>query len=135
MLNSKYQIEIIDDSFEIIRSEGWGYVNNVCVFDEKIFLLNKTTTPSELEGGNCIVSYKFKIVKKITTVIVFITDYSDTKEYEYYKYDCIHNTIKECNANSITRETVNDGVVLEIRVPTSVSSEQKPTYYEKCIIS
>ena len=126
MLNSKCQIEIIDDSFEIIRSEGWGYVNNMCVFDEKLFSLNKTTTPSTLEGGNCIVSYKFTIIEKNTSVIVFITDYSYKKHYEYYKYDSIHNTVKECNANSIIHKTVNGEVVIEIRVPDNVPSEPKP---------
>lgn len=135
MLNSKSQIEIIDDSFQIIRNEGCGYVNNLCVFDENIFLLNKTNSATELEGGKCIVSYKFTIVEKITSVIVFVIDYIDKKRYDYYKYDCINNTIKECNANSIIHKTVNGELVIEIRVPTNVSFENKTTYCEKCVIS
>lgn len=90
-------IQIIDNIFYITRSEGWGYVENICEFDKEIFeLIDKKNVPSPLEGGNCEVTYKFKIKQtdKPNSYIVFIEDFGDKKNMSgTYIYDNNENII------------------------------------------
>ncbi len=80
-------IEIKENIFEIIRYEGWGYVQNKCKFDKNIFKLEILLEPSGLEGGSCKTIYKFQILKNNNSYIKFTQDYYGDKNYEYYFYD------------------------------------------------
>jgi|LakMenE01Jun11ns_1017448.scaffolds.fasta_scaffold9849921_1 hypothetical protein len=86
-MNTPYTIQVITPLFSISRSEGWGYVENTCEFDKDTFeLLDITYVPSPFEGGNCQVTYHFKINQpdKPNSCIVFIEDWGDNK----YIADC-----------------------------------------------
>lgn len=91
MIESK--IFIVDNKFEIIRYEGFGYVKNICNYDKNIFKLEISYQPSRLEGGNCKTIYSFEIITPTNTkssyesTIEFITDYSENKYYTYYSYN------------------------------------------------
>lgn len=91
------EIKITNNIFSIIRSEGWGYVQNICEFDKEIFeLIGTKNIPSPLEGGNCEVIYNFKIKQtdKPNSYIVFIDDYGDRKYMSgTYVYDNLKNII------------------------------------------
>lgn len=52
-MSSNTEIIVSDNVFEIIRSEGWGYVQNYCYYDKDILKLETHTTPALLEGGYC----------------------------------------------------------------------------------
>lgn len=94
MTSNKNQLEVSDTTFEIVRSEGWGYVQNYCNYDKNILELEILYEASPLEGGNCKATYKFITKKKTDTIIEFVEDYSDYK-YEYrYRYDSKNNTVK-----------------------------------------
>jgi hypothetical protein len=84
-------IQLTNNIFSITRSEGWGYVENICEFDKEIFeLIDKNYVPSQLEGGNCQVTYNFRIKQtdKPNSNIVFIKDFGDKKYIsEKYIYD------------------------------------------------
>ena len=94
---NKSEIKITNNIFSIKRSEGWGYVQNICEFDKDIFeLINTKNIPSPLEGGNCEVIYNFRIKQTVNSnsYIVFIEDYGDKKYMdEMYMYDNSKNII------------------------------------------
>lgn len=79
--------KILDDKFEIIRLEGFGYVKNYCNYDSTIFDLETLYEPSELDGGYCKTIYKFKIKSKQDSSIEFIEDYFDYKFTYRYNYN------------------------------------------------
>lgn len=91
------KIKIIDNKFEIIRYEGFGYVQNSCNYNKNIFNLQISHQPNmELEGGSCKTIYSFEIIKKnnsTKSIIEFVQDYSDYKFHTYYKYDSNINDI------------------------------------------
>jgi len=90
-------IQVTNNIFSITRSEGWGYVQNICEFDKDIFdLIGTKNVPSPLEGGNCEVTYHFKLKQtdKPNSHIVFIEDFGDKKYMaETYIYDNSKNII------------------------------------------
>ena len=90
------KISIIDNKFQIIRYEGFGYVQNICNYDNNIFNLEISCCLSEFEGGNCKTIYSFEIIKKccsIKSIIEYIEVYSDLKYHIYYEYDSNQNKI------------------------------------------
>lgn len=94
---NRTEIKITNNIFSIKRSEGWGYVENICEFDKEIFeLIGTKTVASQLEGGNCEVTYNFRIKQtdKPSSYIVFIEDYGDRKYMSAtYVYDNLKNII------------------------------------------
>jgi len=89
-------IQITNNIFTITRSEGWGYVQHICEFDKDIFeLLCTKNVSSPLEGGNCQVTYHFKIKQtNKPSYIVFIKDFGDKKYIsDNYIYDNNKNVI------------------------------------------
>lgn len=101
------KIKIIDNKFEIIRYEGFGYVQNSCNYNKNIFKLEITYEPNmELEGGSCKTIYSFEIIKKnnsIKSIIEFVEDYSDYKYYTNYEYNPNLNYISLCKKETNKR--------------------------------
>ena len=92
-------IEIKNNTFEIIRNEGWGYVHHKCEYDKSILKLEILLEPSGLEGGNCKTIYKFKILKRTNSYITFIQNDGDKKSYEYFLYNSKLNSIVKLSDN------------------------------------
>lgn len=80
-------INIKNDVFEITRHEGVGYVKYYCEYDNSVFNLNESHFPSAGEGGDCMVIYRFTILNKIKSNIIFISDYGDCKYINTFIYD------------------------------------------------
>lgn len=89
-------IQVTNNAFTITRSEGWGYVQNICEYDKDVFeLICTKNVPSPLEGGSCHVTYHFKIKQtNKPSHIVFIKDFGEKKYMsDSYIYDNNKNTI------------------------------------------
>ena len=101
-----HKIQIINNKFEIIRYEGFGYVQNICNYDKNIFKLDKFYEPNGLEGGSCKTIYLFEVVKKDNLInsinsfksrIEFIEDYSDYNYHTFYEYNQNSNSVYKIN--------------------------------------
>lgn len=84
---------IVDDKFDIIRFEGFGYVQNICNYDPNIFELEKLYESSNKEGGDCKTTYKFKIKHKKDALIEFTEDYGDYMIITSYFYNSQLNNL------------------------------------------
>jgi len=107
-------IEIKDNKFQILRYEGFGYVQNICNYDKNIFNLKISYQPNGLEGGNCKTIYDFEVIKKdnknLTSIIEYIEDYSNYKNHSYYEYNSNQNNViilnKKLDENKNTKKCI-----------------------------
>ena len=112
-----HKIQIINNKFEIIRYEGFGYVQFICNYDKDIFKLDKFYEPNGLEGGSCKTIYLFELIKKDNLInefksqIQFIEDYSDYKYYNLYEYNSNLDHIIKLNDKEIKKSN-NKCVIL-----------------------